>query len=301
MTQPSFIQGLSRVLNCSKAQIAFTGLASTFLAIRYAAADLPPTQRTSLWVAFVGAVAICLREVINAWTEEDVANANNNATSIDNNTNSTTTSQPLRLSSGQARVQGSGISAGSGSAPNPAGMRQPSARAALAPTRPTPASIRPPSLERPPALSAVVAPARRPAEGSARNHVVASAQLSLPKRSPMLPPRTKLPLLLLSACLLGTTSACQSDPALTVYREGLHAVDEPLYQSHLLLMNDAVTSGLRTDADRQVIQQAITAARNLYNQSVANDAAANGTTAPSTTTPIAPSIPVPTTQPAASR
>ena len=114
----------------------------------------------------------------------------------------------------------------------------------------------------------------------------------------MLPPRTKLPLFLLSACLLGTTSGCQSDAALTVYREGLHAVDEPLYQSHLLLMNDAVTAGLRTDTDRQVIQQAINAARNLYNQSVANDAAATGTAAPSIPTPMAPSIPVPTTQPA---
>ena len=307
MTQPSFIQGLSRVLNCSKAQIAFTGLASTFLAIRYAAADLPPTQRASLWVAFVGAVAICLREVINAWTEEDVANANNNATSIDNNTNSTTTSQPLRLSSGQARVQGSGISAGSGSAPIPAGARQPSARAALAPTRPTPASTRPPSLERlpvlspveRPALSAVEAPVPSQVKAPAQGPVERPAQTSLPKRSPMLPPRTKLPVLLLSACLLGTTTACQSDPALTVYREGLHAVDEPLYQSHLLLMNDAVTSGLRTDADRQVIQQAITAARNLYNQSVANDAA-TGTTAtpvvPSILTPIAPTLPVPTTK-----
>lgn len=107
----------------------------------------------------------------------------------------------------------------------------------------------------------------------------------------MLPPRTKLPLLLLSACLLASaTSACQSDPALTVYREGLHAVDEPLYQSHLLLMNDAVAGGLRTDADCQVIQQAITAARNLYNQSVANDAAA-GVPAPSV------SFPSPATQP----
>lgn len=284
MTQPSFIQGLSRVLNCSKAQIAFTGLASTFLAIRYAAADLPPTQRTSLWVAFVGAVAICLREVINAWTEEDVANANNNANDNPaNTTDSTTTSQALRPSTGQARVQGSGISAGSGSAPNPAGARQPSARAALAPTRPTPASIRPPSLERPPAPSK--------AEGPALSNVERPAQTPvLPKRSPMLPPRTKLPLLLLSACLLGATSACQSDPALTVYREGLHAVDEPLYQSHLLLMNDAVTASLRTDADRQVIQQAITAARNLYNQSVANDAAA-GVPAPSV------SFPSPATQP----
>src|SRR6185312_11302530 len=129
MSQPSFIQGLSRVLNCSKAQIAFTGLASTFLAIRYAAADLPPTQRASLWVAFVGAVAICLREVINAWTEEDVANANNNSNNAaDANTTTNTNTSPqvvrlnseqplrpsfgqvLRPSSGQARVQGSGIS-----------------------------------------------------------------------------------------------------------------------------------------------------------------------------------------------
>jgi len=323
MTQPSFIQGLSRVLNCSKAQIAFTGLTSTFLAIRYAAADLPPTQRTSLWVAFIGAVAICLREVINAWTQEDVANANNNSNNAAdaNTTTNTNTSpqvvrlnseQPLRpssgqaprLSSGQARVQGSGISAGSGSAPNPAGARQPSARAALAPTRPTPASTRPPSLERPPvlsrverpALSAVEAPVPSQVKAPAQGPVERPAQTSLPKRSPMLPPRTKLPLLLLSACLLGATTACQSDPALTVYREGLHAVDEPLYQSHLLLMNDAVTAGLRTDADRQVIQQAITAARNLYNQSVANDAA-TGTAAPSIPTPIAPALPVPTTKP----
>ena len=283
MNQPSFIQGLSRVLNCSKAQIAFTGLASTFLAIRYAAADLPPTQRTSLWVAFVAAVAICLREVINAWTEEDVANANSNVTStIDPQTNS----QALQPISGQARVQGSGTSAGTGIGPNPPGAGQLPARAALAPTRPAPASTRPPSLERPPALSPVERPALSRVEGP--------AQTSPPKRSPMLPPRTKLPLLLLSACLLGATTACQSDPALTVYREGLHAVDEPLYQSHLLLMNDAVTSGLRTDADRQVIQQAIIAARNLYNQSVANDGA-GGITTP----PTAPSIPIPTTQPVA--
>lgn len=108
----------------------------------------------------------------------------------------------------------------------------------------------------------------------------------------MLPPRTKLPLLLLSACLLGATSACQSDPALTVYREGLHAVDEPLYQSHLLLMNDAVAAGLRTDADRQVIQQAITTARNLYNQSVANDGGAASGASPVT---------IPTTQPTTPR
>src|SRR5436305_12359522 len=69
----TFLEGLQRILNCAKAQAAATGLASTWLAVRYAAADLPPTQRAALWVAFIGAVAVTLREVINAWTEEDVA------------------------------------------------------------------------------------------------------------------------------------------------------------------------------------------------------------------------------------
>ena len=73
MYSDTFVQGLRRVLNCSKVQVAATGLATTFLAFDYGAADLPPAERSALWVAFIGAVAVQLREIINAWTEEDVA------------------------------------------------------------------------------------------------------------------------------------------------------------------------------------------------------------------------------------
>ena len=73
MNSNTFIHGLSRVLNCPKVHVAVTGLVTTWFVIRYVTADLPPTQRASLWVAFIGAVAVQLREIINAWTEEDVA------------------------------------------------------------------------------------------------------------------------------------------------------------------------------------------------------------------------------------
>ena len=84
---------------------------------------------------------------------------------------------------------------------------------------------------------------------------------------------------------------CQTPPELATYREGLHAVDEPLYRAHLLLMDDAVAAKLRTDADRQVIQQGIAAARGLYQQSVATQAAG--------ASPIAGSSPPPGALPAA--
>ncbi len=84
-----------------------------------------------------------------------------------------------------------------------------------------------------------------------------------------MPPRTKLPLLLAILLPLLVLPACQTCPDLAVYREGLHAVDEPLYQAHLLVMDDAVKAGIRTDADRAVVQQGIAAARALYNQSAA--------------------------------
>jgi len=81
-----------------------------------------------------------------------------------------------------------------------------------------------------------------------------------------------------------TTFGCQTPSELSAYREGLHAVDEPLYQAHLLLLDDAVKANLRTDADRQVVQQGIAAARALYQQSQATQAAGTGaspTSAPS--------------------
>ncbi|MDB5353611.1 MAG: hypothetical protein JWN24_64 [Phycisphaerales bacterium] len=189
---PTFIQGLARVLNCAKVHVAIGGLVTTWFAVRYAAGDLPPTQRASLWVAFIGAVAVQLREIINAWTEEDVA-----------------------------RLAAAG-----------------------------PASI---------ATSANASIPETPAGPS-------PAQ-SIAPRSPNMPPRTKLPLILIGFSLIALLPGCQTPPELTAYREGLHAVDEPLYQAHLLLLDDAVKANLRTDADRQVIQQGIAAGRGLYEQS----------------------------------
>jgi hypothetical protein len=95
--------------------------------------------------------------------------------------------------------------------------------------------------------------------------------------------RRKVPLVLVGFSLVAlfATSGCQSPPELAVYREGLHQVDEPLYQAHLLLMDDAVKASIRSDADRQVVQQGIAAARGLYQQSVAAQAAGTPTTAPS--------------------
>ena len=87
-----------------------------------------------------------------------------------------------------------------------------------------------------------------------------------------MPARTKLPMILIGVALIALLAAagCQTCPELAVYREGLHQVDEPLYQAHLLLLDDAVKANLRTDADRQVVLQGIAAARGLYGESKAN-------------------------------
>jgi hypothetical protein len=81
-----------------------------------------------------------------------------------------------------------------------------------------------------------------------------------------MPARTKLPLILIAFTTITLLGGCQTCPELAIYREGLHRIDEPLYQAHLLLMDDAVKAGIRTDADRQVVQQGIAAARGLYQQ-----------------------------------
>ena len=67
---------------------------------------------------------------------------------------------------------------------------------------------------------------------------------------------------LLAFC--GAGCAC---PELNLYREGIHAVDEPLYEAHLLLMDDAVAAGIRSDTDRQTVRTAIKSARDLYEES----------------------------------
>jgi len=100
--------------------------------------------------------------------------------------------------------------------------------------------------------------------------------------------------LLVAATLLVSLCACQAlqtPPELTAYREGLHAVDEPLYQSHLLLMSDAVKAGIRSAADQSIVQQGIASAESLYNQSRDTEATSVGA-------PAAPVVPVlPTTRP----
>jgi hypothetical protein len=100
------------------------------------------------------------------------------------------------------------------------------------------------------------------------------------QRSSWMPPRTKIPLLILALLVPLFGAGCQQmqqavqTPAeLVTYREGLHAVDEPLYQAHELLMADAIKAGIRQAADQQVIAAGIAAAEGLYNQSKATQAA----------------------------
>lgn len=112
--------------------------------------------------------------------------------------------------------------------------------------------------------------------------------------------RPKIILLLCGLLLLSSLTACtqvqqalQTPPELTAYREGLHAVDEPLYQAHLLLMSNAVKAGIRTAADQSIVQQGITSAESLYNQSRATEATSIGAPA----APVVPQVVIPTTQP----
>jgi hypothetical protein len=101
-----------------------------------------------------------------------------------------------------------------------------------------------------------------------------------------MPKRTTLPIALIGFTLITLfTGGCQTSPELTAYREGLHQVDEPLYQAHLLLLNDAIKANLRTAADLQVVQQGINAAEALYQQSQATAAA--GTVPATAPAPIA--------------
>ncbi|HZL37921.1 MAG TPA: hypothetical protein VFC78_21570 [Tepidisphaeraceae bacterium] len=210
MPANTFLQGLSRVLNCPKVHVAVSGLITTWFAVRYAADGLPPTQRASLWVAFIGAVTVQLREIINAWTEEDVAFAANRSSQRSPVAHTT----PLSGSS-----------------------------------EPSPVQSQLPWLSTAPVVSTFSTP------------IVST-------RSPLMPARTKLPLILIAFALITllAASGCQTCPELAIYRDGLHQVDEPLYEAHLLLLDDAVKANLRTDADRQVVQQGIGAARGLYEQ-----------------------------------
>jgi len=77
MTDPTFFQGIRRVLNSPKVHAAIVTLTPTWFAVHYAAADLTPNARAVLWTAFIGAVTVTLREIINSWAEENVATLQN--------------------------------------------------------------------------------------------------------------------------------------------------------------------------------------------------------------------------------
>jgi len=78
MTRPqNILAGINRILSCRKLQTCVAAVLSGYFAIKHASAGMSDDARVGLWVGFLGAAAILFREVINAWTEQDVAAINN--------------------------------------------------------------------------------------------------------------------------------------------------------------------------------------------------------------------------------
>lgn len=73
--ESSILTGFRRVINSAKIQASTATCAGMWVAAHYAAIDLPPTQRASLWIAFLAAVTMLFRECVNAWGTEDAAAA----------------------------------------------------------------------------------------------------------------------------------------------------------------------------------------------------------------------------------
>lgn len=73
----SILAGINRILSCRKLQTCVAAVLSGYFAIKHASAGMSDDARVGLWVGFLGAAAILFREVINAWTEQDVAAINN--------------------------------------------------------------------------------------------------------------------------------------------------------------------------------------------------------------------------------
>jgi hypothetical protein len=73
MISQTFIQGLRRLLNSSHVQASVAGLSAAFATAYFAAPGLPPAGKAALWISFMAAVGVVLRETINAITEENVA------------------------------------------------------------------------------------------------------------------------------------------------------------------------------------------------------------------------------------
>ena len=99
-------------------------------------------------------------------------------------------------------------------------------------------------------------------KSSARNIVTASTAAPA---TLLRPGRLAVAALALAAAM--GMCGCGLGPELAIYREGLHAVDEPLYQAHLQLMDQAIAAGTRSETDRQTVKAGIQAARLLYEES----------------------------------
>jgi hypothetical protein len=72
-TGSTFLTGLNRVISSAKVQTAISTLVPAYFAIRYAAADLGPNQKAALWIAFLAAFSVLVREILAGWSAEDVA------------------------------------------------------------------------------------------------------------------------------------------------------------------------------------------------------------------------------------
>jgi len=77
MTRPQNIfAGINRILSCPKLQASTAAVLSGYFAIRHASAGMSDDAKVALWTGFMAAATVLYREVINAWTEQDVAAIN---------------------------------------------------------------------------------------------------------------------------------------------------------------------------------------------------------------------------------
>lgn len=82
MISQTFIQGLRRLLNSSHVQASVAGLSAAFATAYFAAPGLPPAGKAALWISFMAAAGVVLRETINAITEENVASIQASAPAV---------------------------------------------------------------------------------------------------------------------------------------------------------------------------------------------------------------------------
>jgi hypothetical protein len=71
----TILTGLNRVLSSAKVHTAAATCAGMWVAAHYASQAIEPSQRAWLWISFLGACVVVVREVIAGWAAEDAAKA----------------------------------------------------------------------------------------------------------------------------------------------------------------------------------------------------------------------------------